>query len=569
MQVPTEVKFLGMAVACVAVVATIAFLAGSRRAQKQRIMHAFISRMLGAGGYDYVIVCCSNLSGERYWQARLDATVGEVTGAAGRVLVVHEDWNGGAGNGLGTLYAVVKASALAHTKHRVDLLAELKAGKSVALYHTAGKGTRLAPLPGAENNNKPAVRLPSLITVNGERTAITVLEAVMRQTSIYADRSRGRLSVYWGDQVFVPSDGEGFVNPPTHHADILAALGPMPTASEWAARALHQYGLIATDDQGDAIQLEKVSYEDAAALLPKTVQRVGTSLGSFSVSADLLIAMLKEFKPELDAKKGQMDADPHFWMPVTLSEDDYVKVMQKKGTSPAAAVAHHRRLQTFKMRVLAESPGLRFFGAVPTGQEMYWWDYGRLGLYMDNNVLLTEDSLSAKALRHFLGAVPRVQHSSVGPVQVSSKAIVLGCNIKGGFIGPRAVLVNVHAPYVNVDNCVLVNVSSTRPISGVDGILYNVVDAETQGSLACGNKAVRADVFLPEKGTTLPRLGPAKSQHIQVHSSLDTDGGVAWKTKLDLNSMSFEQIHTTNKDVDVTAAQDEAARQHKQVRDAA
>jgi len=26
---------------------------------------------------------------------------------------------------------------------------------SVAIYHTAGKGTRLAPLPGAENNNKP------------------------------------------------------------------------------------------------------------------------------------------------------------------------------------------------------------------------------------------------------------------------------------------------------------------------------------------------------------------------------------------------------------------------------
>ena len=28
---------------------------------------------------------------------------------------------------------------------------------SVAIYHTAGKGTRLAPLPGAENNNKPGL----------------------------------------------------------------------------------------------------------------------------------------------------------------------------------------------------------------------------------------------------------------------------------------------------------------------------------------------------------------------------------------------------------------------------
>ena len=35
------------------------------------------------------------------------------------------------------------------------MLALRHAGKSVAIYHTAGKGTRLAPLPGAENNNKP------------------------------------------------------------------------------------------------------------------------------------------------------------------------------------------------------------------------------------------------------------------------------------------------------------------------------------------------------------------------------------------------------------------------------
>jgi hypothetical protein len=28
---------------------------------------------------------------------------------------------------------------------------------SAALYHTAGKGTRLAPLPASENNNKPGV----------------------------------------------------------------------------------------------------------------------------------------------------------------------------------------------------------------------------------------------------------------------------------------------------------------------------------------------------------------------------------------------------------------------------
>jgi len=76
------------------------------------------------------------------------------------VLAVSEDWNdpGGAGNGLGTLYAVQKASTLALTKYGINLLQELNDGNiSASLYHTAGKGTRLAPLPASENNNKPGV----------------------------------------------------------------------------------------------------------------------------------------------------------------------------------------------------------------------------------------------------------------------------------------------------------------------------------------------------------------------------------------------------------------------------
>lgn len=33
---------------------------------------------------------------------------------------------------------------------------------------------------------------------------------------------------------------------------------PMPTKEQWEAEALHQYGLIAVDSKGDAMQLEKV-----------------------------------------------------------------------------------------------------------------------------------------------------------------------------------------------------------------------------------------------------------------------------------------------------------------------
>ena len=75
------------------------------------------------------------------------------------VLAVSEDWSpSGAGNGLGTLYAFRKANLASVEKYGVDLEKELGEGKiSAALFHTAGKGTRLAPLPASENNNKPGV----------------------------------------------------------------------------------------------------------------------------------------------------------------------------------------------------------------------------------------------------------------------------------------------------------------------------------------------------------------------------------------------------------------------------
>lgn len=225
-----------------------------------------------------------------------------VTGASGTVLVVHEDWNGGAGNGLGTLYAFQKASDKGAAAG-IDLKAKLDAGGSVAIYHTAGKGTRLAPLPGAENNNKPGVKLPSLLPIGDKFEPITVLEAVMRQTSSYAPVRGGRVSVFWGDQVFVPSAG---IKATTHAADILAALRPMPTKAEWEGEELHQYGLIAVDSSGDAMQLEKVTYDVATQYLPKDVTSVGTSLGSFSMSAALINALLVEFASELAEKVRPM-----------------------------------------------------------------------------------------------------------------------------------------------------------------------------------------------------------------------------------------------------------------------
>ena len=85
---------------------------------------------------------------------------------------------------------------------------------------------------------------------------------------------------------------------------------------------------------GAATQLEKVTYEVAMAYLPKDVVAVGTSPGSFSLSAQLLTVLLHEFETELRAEFACLDSDPHFWMPLTLRREDYLAVMGKKAHPP-------------------------------------------------------------------------------------------------------------------------------------------------------------------------------------------------------------------------------------------
>lgn len=112
---------------------------------------------MGQYFFDVTIICTTDDFQAEYW---MDVLSSGLLSGGQKVLAVSEDWtaSGGAGNGLGTLYAWKKACALATTRYNFDLAAELAAGTvSAALYHTAGKGTRMAPLPASENNNKPGV----------------------------------------------------------------------------------------------------------------------------------------------------------------------------------------------------------------------------------------------------------------------------------------------------------------------------------------------------------------------------------------------------------------------------
>ena len=119
----------------------------------QALLDAIEAMNSGKNFFDVTIICTTDEHQAKYWMERLRSgllAVNDSSSLFPMVLAVSEDWNsaGGAGNGLGTLYAFQKASAL-------DAL--LKGTVSASLYHTAGKGTRMAPLPASENNNKPGV----------------------------------------------------------------------------------------------------------------------------------------------------------------------------------------------------------------------------------------------------------------------------------------------------------------------------------------------------------------------------------------------------------------------------
>jgi hypothetical protein len=118
--------------------------------------------------FDVTIICTTDDHQADYWMKRLSEGICKPSSSSSQthnndifplVLAVSEDWaEGGAGNGLGTLYAFEKACRVAQDKMNLDLKSLLMGGAvSAALFHTAGKGTRLAPLPASENNNKPGV----------------------------------------------------------------------------------------------------------------------------------------------------------------------------------------------------------------------------------------------------------------------------------------------------------------------------------------------------------------------------------------------------------------------------
>lgn len=510
------------------------------------MMKRNIEVMNSLEGFNYVIVCCSSAQQARYWQKRLEGGRGSVVPSSTIVLAVQEDWPGGAGNALGTLYAYLNAVELASQRYGVDLDAELNSGKSsIGLYHTAGKGTRLAPLPGAENNNKPGVKLPATIKVDGVLVPMTILEAVLKQTGCYAKSRPGRLSVFWGDQVFIPTVPVEYKV--THHIDILCSLGPMLSEADWQERGMDKYGLIAQSSNGGTAQVEKVDHATAVKLLAGfgEITSVGASLGSFSVSFQMLFTLLDEFRAELMHRRGKLDSDPHLWMPMTLDKSAYIYLMGQKNITPEVAGAHYDRITAMmvKFNAKTENQTLALFGPVNVGDGVCWWDYGQLQLYQRNTLLVTENNLESDLMRLFFGMTNnRVRDSAIIKTSIDMSSCVSSCHIGNTskeFNGTvkNSVLSNVRCNYIEAEGCIMVNVTADSIIARPGSIIYNIVDDSDFG-LELSEGQVLAGVFTDE------------GNQLVIRSATTIDGGKAWEEKLEWNPKTFQDVYNMNTDAD-------------------
>lgn len=380
----------------------------------------------------------------------------------------------------------------------------------------------------------------------------------------------GRLSVFWGDQVFIPKIDVHYQ--PHAHVDILCSLCPMMSEEEWKEKGMEKYGLIVVNEENNAAQIEKVTHAMAMNLLNNVgvIKNVGVSLGSFSLSWEFLKILLDEFDEELKKKDGKFDSDPHLWMPITLQRDSYVFLMKNKGIDERFSSNHYDRIEKMIKRFneflltsstsfpssIPSSPQNDFnlFGAVDVGQDAYWWDFGQLLLFYKNMMKLTDNTLEASVMRQFLlgksastsvETVLSTSTTSDSPSvnsTVDSRSIISSSVINGGRIN-NSILTNVKCNYIESDGSVLINVVADKIYAKNGTILYNLIGDKDHPS------------FSTEENDVVVGILNEDGEQLIIKSSLLIDGGKKWEEKVLNNEFTFDEINKKNKDIDPSIIQ--------------
>ena len=475
-------------------------------------------------GPEVVIVVNATAEQAAFWQERLTGLdnihgSGAVLRRDAVVLSVTEsNWDGGAGNALGTLNGFLQAARKAaelgiipagkDTKGEVSSLGGFCSGKSAFMFHTAGKGTRIAPLPASECNSKSNIKLPGLVKVSGREVPVTMLESIIKVTGIYAPSRKGRLSVFWGDQVIINENDIAFDG--RHHVEIFGQLVPLD-------EDIKSYGLLIPGKDGDCSQREKLDIKKVKELCGSDENKVYRSIGSFTVSLSILVALIEMESHFLENKKGALNTDPDWWQPLTSGKDEYIRMMNEKRTDAASAGAKWEEVSgmwlAFSASEAFRKSGLSGkVGFKDVGENSLWWDYGQNAYFLKNMELLVKDTEEGKTARVFFDAEKYFIKSEKRGDLLVENSLIMRSSAASGKIR-SCVVVASELDEVHAEDSVVIG-SDIIELNAEGALCYNVVSKKED----LGKGEVAVNIFHPRKGK------------ISLRTDISRDGHADWES---------------------------------------
>ncbi|MGB2728604.1 MAG: type I phosphomannose isomerase catalytic subunit [Halobacteriota archaeon] len=410
--------------------------------------------------FDYVVVVVSE--DLEAGKLRLSPPSKDVLLNSILVPVSESAWNGAAGNGLGTLFAIENASNAIGK----DLVEEVKQrGKSVLIVHAAGEGTR--NVLARTCKNKAFIEVATL----------TILEGVIKQFHDFAIPSR--ILVTWGDQFLLFEDSAEEIRKCAQNTHVLLFGLKTKLTREVASK----YGIqIVGCAEAEGCELldfdDSRNYEVAKRKLQKRGgSEVMVNMGMFAMSGVLAERMLDAFSDNLREREGKFNSDELWQLWISHehgAETDYWL---------------RERADRLKDEILRAEP-LALIKSFPLSDKTAWLDFGTNESYYENVMkILAEDDVGMR-LRAFLG----VDVSSVKNGCEVLCSVYENAEFEKGLV-KNSVISNSTAKHAELKQACVLN-SRLNRIRGKKCVVYNVVDHASIEVEDC----FLVDVFHPSKG---------------------------------------------------------------------
>ena len=157
--------------------------------------------------------------------------------------------------------------------------------------------------------------------------------------------------------------------------------------------------------------------------------------------------------------------------------------------------------------------------------------------------MVTGDDAEAEALRLYLNIPSRdikLANFEASIDDESNKSVIVASTAKSGSV-KSSVVSNVNCGDIQVENCLLVNVTAKK-IRASNAIIYNVVDDSDDG-LILPDGQVYTNVFMPKS-----------KEKLTMTSTVSQCGGKVFKIKMATNPHSFNDVYAMNGETDVREA---------------